>query len=519
MRGDAHFMLAFEGTSAPLEILTTLAEGQAPGVTLYRSANVESASQVAELTAGLHRAGGDLPLLVAADQETGQLVGLGSDTTQFPGAMALGAVDDLALTGRVAAAIGTEMRALGVTLNYAPVCDVVTNPSNPSLGIRGFSDDPVKVAEMAAATVRGFASAGVAATAKHFPGKGEATVDPHHDLPSLDLERSRLDAVELKPFRAAIEAGAGAVMIGHYDVPALTGRQGLPTSVSARTVDGVLRTDVGFDGVVITDALDMGALPQGVGQIVDALAAIRAGVDLLLCPPDREQQERLRHGLHLAVDRGLLTSGTTPARTERLRRWLAGFTPPEPDVVGCREHRLLAREVALRSVTMVRDDPSILPLGSTGRILAVMPQPVDLTPADTSSTVAPGLAAALREHHPDVTEVVTSPHPTRQEIADAARMAEGAAAVVAGTVAAGSEQVTLIEALAATGTPLVTVALRTPFDLAAYPTALTHLCTYSIQPDSMRALAEVVLGVTPPRGRLPVAIPGLYPRRHGIVDE
>lgn len=520
MRGDAHIMLAFEGTSPPLEILTTVAEGRAPGVTLYRSANVESAAQVAELTAELHRAGGpELPLLVAADQETGQLVGLGDDTTQFPGAMALGAVDDLALVGRVAAAIGTELRALGVTMNYAPVCDVVSNPANPSLGIRGFSDDPRRVAEMVAATVRGFASAGVAATAKHFPGKGEAVVDPHHELPLLDLDRDRLEEVELAPFRAAIEAGTGAVMIGHYDVPSLTGRRGLPTSVSKEVVTGLLRGELGFEGVAITDALDMGALPQGVGQIVDAVTAIGAGVDLLLCTPDRPAQERLRHGLDLAVDRGLVTSEQPSPRVRHLRQWLAGFTPPELEVVGCDDHRVLAREVATRSVTLVRDEPSILPLEPPGRILAVMPRPEDLTPADTSSLVEPGLAAALRRHHPEVIEIVTAHRPARNEISGVVRQAEDASAVVVGTLAAGPEQAALIEALASTGTPMVTVAMRTPFDLAAYPRAGTHLCTYSIHPDSMEALAEVVLGVSPARGKLPVAIPGLHPRGHGIVDE
>lgn len=519
MKGDAHFMLAFEGSRAPLDVLTTLAEGDAPGVTLYRHSNVESAAQVAELTDELHRAAGEPPLLVAADQETGQLMGLGPDTTQFPGAMALGAADDPALTGRVAAAVGTELRALGVTLNYAPVCDVVTNPSNPSLGVRGFSDDPARVATMAAATVRGLASAGVAATAKHFPGKGEASVDPHRELPLLDLERSRLDAVELEPFRAAIEAEVPVVMVGHYDLPAVTGRRDLPSSVSTAVVEGLLRADLGFDGVAITDALDMGALPQGVGQIVDAIAAIRAGVDLLLCSPDRGVQQRLRQGIDLAVDRGLVSPTATRERVGRLRRWLAGFSRPDRDVVGCAEHRVLAREVALRSVTLIRDDPSILPLEPSGSILAVMPRPADLTPADTSSTVAPGLASALRSHHPDVTEVVTSSVPTGNEISGAARQAEDASAVVVATLTAGPEQAALVEALASTGTPVVSVAARTPFDLAAYPKIGTHLCTYSIQPASMEALAEVVLGITAPRGRLPVAIPGLYDRGHGIVDE
>jgi len=517
MRADSHFMLAFEGTTAPPEFLAALGEGHIPGVTIFRH-NVESAGQVAQLTDALQAASGsDLPLLIAADQETGQLVGLGEDTTPFPGAMALGAVGEPDLAERVGAAVGTELRALGVTMNYAPVCDIATNPANPSLGIRSFSADSGAVAELAAATIRGMASAGVVATAKHFPGKGEAIVDPHHELPVLELDHNRLVTVELAPFRAAIDAAVPVVMVGHYAVPAVTGRRDLPTSVSEAMIDGVLRGEMGFDGVVITDALDMGALPQGVGQIVDVIAAIRAGVDLLLCTADREAQERLRAGLDLAVGRGLVDPRPSLRRTTALRRTLSRDRPPI-DVVGCAGHRQLAAEVARRSITLVRDDKGLLPLQPTGDLLAVMPVPTDLTPADTSSRVAPGLAAALRRHHPNVTEIVTSPNPDAGEIAAVAERARQSSMAVIGTTWAGAEQADLVRRVLAVGTPVVTVALRTPFDLAAYPEAPAHLCTYSIHPPSMEALADVVFGMSPTTGRLPAAIPGLYPRGHGVGD-
>ncbi|MFO7291941.1 MAG: glycoside hydrolase family 3 protein [Actinomycetes bacterium] len=521
MRGDSYLITSFEGTEAPADVLRSISEDGVVAVTLFPHTNVESAEQVAALTAKLHSASPDgLPLLVAADQETGQLTGLGSDTTQFPGAMALGAVGDPDLARRVGEAVGTEMRALGVTVNYAPVCDVATNPDNPSLGIRAFSDDPGLVAELAAATIHGLKAAGVASTAKHFPGKGEAVVDPHHELPLLDLDRDRLDSVELVPFRAAISAGVSAFMIGHYALPSLTGSDDLPTSLSEAAVNGLLRRELGFDGVVMTDALDMKALPQGVGQIVDAVAAIRAGVDLLLTTPDSEAQQRLRTGLDLAVARRLIEPDATRRsreRVARLRRWLAGFRRPGIEAVGSAAHRALAAEVARRSVTLVRDDPPILPLRPAGRLLAVMPRPADLTPADTSSVVPPLLATALRRHHPDVAEIVTGHPPSRQDIAAAADAAASADAVVVGTITAGDEQAALVEALLATGRPVVTVALRTPFDLAAYPGAGTHLCTYSILGPSMDALADVLFGVEPARGTLPAAIPGLYPRGHGVT--
>ncbi len=521
LAADGHFLLAFDGTTAPDEVLTTLGTGGVPGVTLFRFANVESPAQVAELTRALEAANGsDLPLLIAADQETGQLMGLGDDTTTFPGAMALGATGDVALAHAVAVAVGRELRALGITMNYAPVCDVATNPANPALGVRAFGDDPELVAAMAAATVAGLAEAGVVATAKHFPGAGEAVVDPHLTLPVLDLDRARLDEVELAPFTAAVDSGVAAIMVGHYGVPAVDGRDDLPSSVSEAVVAGLLRTDLGFDGVVVTDALDMGALPQGTGQVVDALAALRAGVDLLLCAPTSDTRDRLRRGIDLAIDRGMVDARVTAAsqaRVDRLRRWVAEFPRPDMEVVGCAEHHALATDVARRATTLVRDHEGLLPLPRTGRIVAVMPQPEDLTPADTSSTVVPGLAAALRRHQPDVTEFVVTRDPTPDEIGAITAAAQGAAAVVVGTIWADAGQAAVVDAVLATGTPTVTVALRTPFDLAAYPTAGTHLCTYSIHPASMQALADVLYGEHEAHGRLPAAIPGLYPAGHGLV--
>jgi beta-N-acetylhexosaminidase len=197
-----------------------------------------------------------------------------------------------------------------------------------------------------------------------------------------------------------------------------------------------------------------------------------------------------------------------------LRRWLGSFSRPDLDVVGCSEHALLAAEVARQSVTLVRDEDDLLPLRPRGRLLAVMPRPSDLTPADTSSTVPPLLAGALRRHHPHVTEVVTEPVPTAADIAGVRAAVERADMAVIGTITAGTEQATLVKSVLDCSKPTVTVALRTPFDLAAYPAAAVHLCTYSLLPPSMEALADVIFGAARAVGRLPAAIAGHYPRGH-----
>jgi beta-N-acetylhexosaminidase len=526
-------MLAFKGTTVPSWLGERLAAEPAAGVTLFRAPNLRNPRQVRRLTTGLQaaarrRSGGDgLPLLIAADQEGGQLLALGDGFTPFGGPMAIGATDDAGLAERVGRAIGRELRAVGVNVDYAPVLDVAVNPANPALGIRAFGDDANSVGRLAAAWLGGLQSAGVAGVGKHFPGAGAASEDPHLELAMVDQPRARLDAVELAPFRAAIAAGVQMVMSGHFASPGLTGSRTLPATLSRRVMDDVLRHDLGFHGVAITDALDMHALPQDATQAVDVLAAVSAGVDLLLATPDRRALRRIEAALRRAGDVGLLEPEavrTSAVRITGLRRWLAGFEDPGLEVVGYAEHAALARELATRSLTLVRDAALLLPLhlSPDARLLAIMPAPRDLTPADTSSFVRPGFAEALRERHRAVDEIVTAHPPTDVEVASILARAGSYDAIVVGTISAtpGSSQAALVDGLLATGRPVITVALRTPWDLAAYPRAGTHACTYSILPESMAALAAALLGETagPPfPGRLPVAIEGLAARGHGLA--
>ena len=274
MNPNRHLMLAFEGDSVPGWLQHTLDDAPPAGVTLFRELNMKSPDQVAGLTQQLQETNSeDLPLLVAVDQEGGQLQGL-ERSTPFAGNMALGAAGDTDLTFQVAAAMGRELASVGINLNYAPVADIATRPGNPSLGVRSFGEDPEAVSAHIAAAVGGYRSAGIVCTLKHFPGKGEAVVDPHYELPRMDLDRKRLARVELAPFASGITAGAGALMTGHYAVPALTSSEELPVSMSGEAVDGFIRTELGFKGLVITDALDMGALEQGAYRRLDAIDAI-----------------------------------------------------------------------------------------------------------------------------------------------------------------------------------------------------------------------------------------------------
>jgi len=515
-----HLMLAFDGAGVPPLLDDVLTETPMAGVTLFRELNLESPGQTAELVERLQAKNtAENPLLIAIDQEGGQLQGL-VGSTPFAGNMALGAADDVALTRRVAQAMGHELASVGINLNYAPVADIATRPRNPSLGVRSFGEDPARVAAHVAAAVEGFRSGGVLCTLKHFPGKGEAVVDPHYELPRMDLDLERLETVELAPFVSGIAAGANLLMTGHYGVPALTGSDETPVSMSEQAIDGFIRAALGFEGVVITDALDMGALDQGAGQVVDIIASLRGGTDLLLVMPDEDLRARARLAVERGVARGLIsveTLETSARRVEAIRRSLPR-TAHDPGVVG--SHTKLADELARSSVTLVRDDGGNLPLRlePAHRVLVLEPEPSNVTPADTTALYPPSLAAGVRKRHGDVTGVVFRHEPTISDIAGLMALAEEADLVIVGTVNATQGQSDLVTAVAGLARPLVTIAMREPQDLPTYPSVGTHICTYSGHASSLKAAVDAMFGLTEFGGRLPVSIPELYPIGHGATS-
>lgn len=515
---------AFEGADPPAWLRRRVSAGEAPGVTVFLRANAADVDALAALTERLHAAAPDgRPLLIGADQEGGQLVGLGHGTTRFPGAMALGATRDPSLSEAVGRATAAELRALGITVCYAPVCDLAVEPANVSLGTRAFGADPVVVAEHVRAFTRGLQAGGVAATPKHFPGFGSVAVDPHHALGSVAGDLLALEARELVPFGAAIGAGARMLMSGHVALPAVTGDRALPATVSRAVMHDLLRERLGFAGVSITDAMDMRAVAQGAGQVVDAIVALRAGVDLLLLTPQRPPQRRLEEGLRLAALRGLLPAAGIRASARRigeLRAWLGRFARPDRTVVRGADHSRLAQRVAERSITLVRDEAGLLPLrpAADASVAVITPEPRDLTPAESSSGEPLALAEAMRRHHPHVRALRVPAEPGPDDLAAVRRAAAEADLTVVVTLTTGvqTSQARLVEAVLAADRPTVTIAMRTPYDLADYPRAATYLCAWSVVPASVEAVADALFGRTTISGRLPVAIPGLHPLGHGL---
>ncbi|MFN8499916.1 MAG: beta-N-acetylhexosaminidase [Anaerolineae bacterium] len=501
------------------ETLAAVRDGSLGNIILF-AYNCPSPAAVASLTEMLQRLA-PTPLLVAADQEGGAVTRLGPPATVMPSAMARGAADDPGLAERAAAVMAAEMRAVGINVALAPVADVNSNPFNPVIGARAFGEDPYRVADFAAATVRGLQGHGVAACAKHFPGHGDTAVDSHFGLPRSERTLDELARVELVPFGAAIRAGAQLVMSSHILFPALDPDR--PATLSRAILTDLLRGRLGFDGVVITDSMEMAGIMQDRSTPEACVAAFAAGADIV-CPSHHREDQAGAHALILAA----LRSGDIPlrrldeavGRVRRLKAWLAE-APPALDAtlasVGSPAHQAVAAEVAARSITLVRDAAGWVPLPE-GVVGVIELGETRLTPAEDRVQGGSALAGNLA-HYRAVQPLSLPLTPTERDVAAARDLARRSNVVVVGTRAAAlyPAQAALVREVLAVGRPTVVVALRAPYDLLAFPDAPAFIAAYGDVPPSLDAVVKVLVGDAAVRGRLPVTLPGLYERGDGVT--
>jgi beta-N-acetylhexosaminidase len=278
-------MVGFPGTTPSREVIELIQRYHVGNILLF-SRNVLDAEQVRTLTAHLQQAAREAghahPLLIAVDQENGIVQRLGEAATLFPGNMSLGAIGSQEIAFDVARATARELKALGINMNLAPVVDVNNNAANPVIGVRSFGEDAQLVARLGSAMVRGYQDVGVISCLKHFPGHGDTAVDSHLALPTIPHTLERLEAVELVPFRSGIEAGTASIMIAHMAFPALTRDNALPATLSSAIIQGLLREKLGFEGVILSDCLEMQAISNTFGTASAATMALQAGIDLSL---------------------------------------------------------------------------------------------------------------------------------------------------------------------------------------------------------------------------------------------
>ncbi|MBZ6173465.1 glycoside hydrolase family 3 protein [Streptomyces olivaceus] len=513
-----------------------IAEYRVGGVIYFAWAhNTRDPHQIADLSNGIQKASLEqprgLPVLISTDQEHGAVARVGEPATLFPGAMAVGAGGsraDARTLGRIA---GAELRAMGIRQDYAPDADVNVNPANPVIGVRSFGADPDAVAGLVAAEVKGFQRSGVAACAKHFPGHGDTATDSHTGFPVITHSREQWEELDAPPFRAAIEAGIDAIMTAHLMVPALDD-SGDPATLSRPILTGILREELGYDGVVVTDSLGMEGVRTKYGDERVPVLALKAGVDQLLNPPDLPLAW---NAVLTAVREGELTEARLDEsilRVLRLKAKLGLFQDAytgRRDVertVGTRAHLAAADRIAERGTTLLVNEGRLLPLSRRAhrRLLVVGADPA--SPSGTTGPPTGVLADALTELGFAATALSTGTAPSAEVVDRAVAAAGDADAVVVATynVTAGSSQRTLVARLLETGKPVVAVAVRNPYDVAQLPGVPAFLAAYSWTDVEVRAAARVIAGGVRPRGRLPVPVVSaddpdtvLYPLGHGLA--
>jgi beta-N-acetylhexosaminidase len=460
-----------------------------------------------------------LPLLIGADFERGSAMRL-DEGTSFPTQMAIAAGGDPRDAYTMGKITALEARQAGVHWIYAPVADVNNNPGNPIINTRSFGEDATRVSEFVSAYVRGVEEDGGLATAKHFPGHGDTAADSHIDLPVIRADRQRLDSLELVPFRAAIAAGAGSVMTGHLNVPALEPDPNTPATLSSNILTGVLRKELGFRGLVVTDAMDMGGITVRFAPGEAAVRAVLAGTDCLLMPPVPDASfEALQH----AVKSGRISRERLDASVRRILEAKARLGLNKSrlvDVNGINAHfaqtawQKEAQEISDRGITLLRDTPHRLPLDGTKPSRALLLAFY----ADPEPTPGEDLERELRSRFDSVTTIradtrfrdaanIKLPSPDSYDVAILALFVR--VSDRKGNVDVPSEQAALAEQVYQSGKPVITLAFGSPYLIERFPQAETWLGAFGISDVAQISMARALFGEIPVRGHLPVTVPGV----------
>lgn len=466
------------------------------------------------------QASSKVPLLIAADLEWGAAMRL-TGATLFPVNMAVGASGDPRLAYAQGHATATEARRLGVQMAFAPVADVNINPANPIINTRSFGENPRAVGEMVAAFTRGVQDGGMLAVAKHFPGHGDTETDSHVALPVIRVDRARLDTVELVPFRHAIEAQVAGIMTAHIALPRITGRVE-PATMSRAILTGILRQELGFDGLIITDALNMaGVGGQEPAQV--ALRSVGAGADILLQPRNTVIAidaivEGVRRGeISMAqVDASVRRILAAKSRTRLHHRTETLFETPEAELRAA--NGLLADSIATRSITLVRDEQHLLP-ASGRRVLSIIYSERGTDPGGA-------FARALREHGVQVETIRLTRNSTPAQIAAAMTAARRGDRLVVvssytqaapwrGTLGLPEAFRTAVDRLAA-DQPVVYISFGDPYVVRGLPRVPTYILAWSESPASQGAAARALLGQAAITGKLPIRIPPAYEAGFGL---
>lgn len=496
-------------------------ESEVGGFTVYRG----EANAIAALTNELQKIS-KVPLLFSADYERGLRMQLRTGTP-FTTNMAVGATGDVNAAAKQGRIICSEMRAIGVNWLFAPVVDINNNPDNPVINIRSFGEDPEKVGEFGRMFTFGVQSANCLATLKHFPGHGDTATDSHIGLSVVPIDRDRLDAVELVPFRMAIAAGAASVMTAHVAMPKITGDE-IPGTLNPKVTTEILRKELGFKGIITTDAMEMGAINRNYSPEKAVVMAVQAGADVVLLPLSSKQAI---DSIEAAVKSGTLTEKRIDESVRRIlqakyriglsRNRLVDLSKVN-SIVEDPKNVEVANSVAEKSMTLLRNDGNMLPLDPKGQKKTLYA----VVSADEDPTQGTAIVPEIQRRVAGASVLRFDPRSTQSEYAKAVADASSHDSVVLavfvkraankGTVALPDAQADFVKRMIGTGKPVAVIAFGSPYLIRQFPEAKIYFVTYAVEDVAQAGAVRVLFGEKPFVGKLPVSIPGLFDIGTGI---
>jgi beta-N-acetylhexosaminidase len=527
------------------ELKRNVVEDKIGGIILFGAPIYESTHMVNRM-----QENAKIPLLISLDAETG--IGMRFfDAANFPWNMAVAATGDPEYARKIGVITAREARAIGVQHVYNPVLDVNNNAANPVINVRSYGEDPADVARFGAASIQGIQSQGVLATAKHFPGHGDTNIDSHRGLPIIDVSRERLETLELVPFKKAVEAGVGSIMVAHIGLPQIdpteikplkeairvdaeegaeivTEKATVPATLSSVVQTDILRKELGFKGLIVTDAMSMSGLTLYVTQEEAGVRAFLAGSDILEKPADTRAMLR---GLAEAVKSGRIGEARLNESVRKIIAWkyeLGLFKQKITSmdqidrIVSPRESYLLADEIASKAITLVRNDVDLIPLKKDAKVCVLA-----VSNGFDGDFTYFSFARALRESGVKFSSTVLQDNSSPERIAEARKMVGEADVVIAllyGRVRSGARNSVglpdsgsdILRGLILSSKPVIGVSFGNPYILGAFPDLKTYIVAYGDMPGLQKAAGRSIFGLQDITGRLPISLPGLYLRGTGI---
>ncbi len=504
------FQIGFTGKEVTSLVKEMIEDYHVGGIIYFRR-NIESPEQTARLSGGLQEIAENtepgLPLIISTDQEGGTVTRLRS-ATHFPGNMTIGAAADEDLSFTAGKSLAGELNYMGINMNLAPVLDVNNNPSNPVIGVRSYGENPELVAGMGTAFIRGMQGEGVICCGKHFPGHGDTATDSHLDLPVVNHSRERLERVEFYPFKEAIKQGIDTIMTAHVYFPAIEPEKNIPATLSYNVLSRLLREELGFEGLIMTDCMEMDAIQKTFGTVEGAVRAVESGADMILISYSPEKQKAAIRAVIKAVREGRISRERIDRSVMRIlnlkvrRIEIKKNYLSEPATFSTQEGEEAAYAIARNGVTLVKDDDNLIPIRKSARVMVVDFELARASLVENENRNSNPLVSYLQA------EGLQIEYSSFSGEGDSIPELKNFDPVIVCTFDAvhNNDQVKLVKELNLKGIPLIVLALRNPYDLKVLPGISTFMTTYDYSPVNIKIASRIISGRYKPRGKLPVSL-------------